>query len=91
MLPWVRNRRQDPESNGVFGSVYFKGCHGLYVNALGERLEGNNDDVEDEIAKKVDDMELKARRGKATSEEFAETSWKQWIRRDRRALKSRGL
>jgi hypothetical protein len=51
-------------SNGVFGSIYFKRCHGLYVNALDERLETNNVDVEDEIDKKVDDMELKARRVK---------------------------
>lgn len=39
-------------SNDVFDSDYFKRCHGLYVNALGEQLERNSVDMEDKIVKR---------------------------------------
>lgn len=49
----------------------------MYVNALGEELEGEHvDGIE-----KVKMMEAKVLHGEAKSEELAETAWKEWVKR----------
>lgn len=74
---------------GIFKSLYFKQCHGVYVNSLGEQLDERGLTEEpfdagmlkdEQITVAMKNIEARIEGGEATTEYLAKFCW-QWSRK----------